>query len=272
MNGASRDALASARERLDTLLESSSVEPSAFAEELASVASLLDEEAPLRRVLTDPTTTGESKAELAGRLLTGKVSGAAIDLLSGMVRSRWSRGRDLPDVVEELSASAEIAAAERSGGLDAVEDELFRFGRIVSANPDLRAALSSRAAGADAKADLVRQLLGGRAHEATVRLVARLASTPRGRSLEGGLEAYSTLAAARRDRIVAVVTVAVPLTGEQKDRLGAALARLYGRRVALNVDIDQDVLGGLRVEIGDEVIDGTVSGRLQEARQQFDGS
>ena len=93
----------------------------------------------------------------------------------------------------------------------------------------------------------------------------RLVTRPRGRSLEAGLESLSKLAAARRDRMVAVVTSAVPLTDVQKQRLGAALAKIYGRQMHLNLDVDPEVLGGISVRVGDEVIDGTIAERLEEA-------
>ena len=100
----------------------------------------------LRRVLTDPAQAGEAKAELARRLLGGQVGGTAADLVAGMVRSRWSQSRDLVDALEELADTADLTAAQQAGTLDDVEDELFRFGRIVSSNTELRAALTDRAA------------------------------------------------------------------------------------------------------------------------------
>ncbi|WNM30284.1 F0F1 ATP synthase subunit delta [Streptomyces sp. Li-HN-5-11] len=271
MNGASRDALAAARERLEALTDTSSVDAASLAEQLAAITVLLDREVGLRRVLTDPVQPAQARADLAGRLLTGQVDGPAVDLVSGMVRSRWSRSRDLVDAVEELAATADLTAAQQANALDDVEDELFRFGRIVQSSAALRAALTDRAATVEAKTELLHRLLGGRAHPVTERLVVRLVTRPRGRSLEAGLEAMSRLAAARRDRAVAVVTSAVPLTDGQKQRLGAALAKLYGRQMHLNLDVDPAVLGGISVRVGDEVIDGTIAERLAEASRRMAG-
>ncbi|WKX72627.1 F0F1 ATP synthase subunit delta [Streptomyces sp. XD-27] len=271
MNGASREALASARERFDALTDNTAVDAVKLAEELAAVTALLDREVSLRRVLTDPAQAGEAKAELAGRLLGSQVGGETVDLVSGMVRSRWSRSRDLVDAIEELADSADLVAAQRTDALDDVEDELFRFSRIVSGSTELRAALTDRVAGDQAKAELLSRLLGGRANPVTERLVVRLVAHPRGRSLEAGLTALSKLAAERRDRMVAVVTSAVPLSDRQKQRLGAALAKLYGRQVHLNLDVDPAVLGGVVVRIGDEVINGTIADRLEEASRRMAG-
>lgn len=271
MIGASREALAAGRENLESLTDNTSVDAAKLAEELAAVTALLDREVSLRRVLTDPARSGQDKAQLVASLLSGQVSGETVDLVSGLVRSRWSGPRDLVDAVEELAAYAEVVAADKAGVLDDVEDELFRFGRVVAGSHELRAALTEPKADAAAKAGLVRKLLGGRANAGTVRLVTSLVTAPRGRSLEGGLETYSKLAASRRGRVVALVTSAIPLSDRQKDRLAAALAGLYGRQVHLNIDVDPAVQGGVRVQIGDEVIDGTVASRLEGARQGLEG-
>ncbi|MCX4819409.1 F0F1 ATP synthase subunit delta [Streptomyces sp. NBC_01142] len=271
MNGASREALAAARESLDALTDNTSVDAAKLAEELAAVTALLHREVSLRRVLTDPAQAGEAKAELAARLLGGQVGGETVDLVSGMVRSRWSQSRDLVDGIEELAAAADLTASQRAGALDDVEDELFRFGRIVASNTELRAALTDKSATASAKGELLRSLLGGRANPVTERLVVRLVTAPRGRSLEQGLESLSKLAAARRDRMVAVVVSAVPLTDQQKQRLGAGLARIYGRQMHLNLDVDPEVLGGISVRVGDEVINGTIADRLEEASRRMAG-
>ncbi len=269
MHGASREALAAARERLDALTDSTSVDAGSLADELAAVTALLHREVSLRRVLTDPAQSGEAKAELAQRLFGTQVSGQAVDLVAGMVRSRWSQSRDLVDALEELANTADLTAAQKRSRLDNVEDELFRFGRIVSSNTELRAALTNRSATTAAKGELLRGLLGGRAEQTTERLVTRLVTAPRGRSLETGLESLSKLAADRRDRMVAVVTSAVPLSDTQKQRLGAALAKVYGRPMHLNLDVDPEVLGGIRVQVGDEVINGSIADRLEDAGRRL---
>ncbi|MFP1626570.1 F0F1 ATP synthase subunit delta [Streptomyces sp. 5K101] len=271
MNGASREALAAAHESLDALTDNTSVDAAKLAGELAAVTALLDREVSLRRVLTDPAQAGEAKAELAGRVLGGQVGGETADLVKGMVRARWSQSRDLVDALEELANTADLTAAQQAGVLDNVEDELFRFGRILSSSTELRSALTSRSATAAAKGELLSGLLGGKAEQVTERLVVRLVTYPRGRSLEAGLESLSKLAAARRNRVVAVVTSAVPLTEAQKQRLGAGLARMYGREMHLNLEVDPEVLGGISVRVGDEVINGTIAERLDEAQRRIAG-
>lgn len=271
MNGASREALAAAHESLDALTDNTSVDVAKLAGELAAVTTLLDREVSLRRVLTDPAQAAEAKAELAGRIFAGQVGGETADLLKGMVRSRWSQSRDLVDSLEELANTADLTAAQQTGALDNVEDELFRFGRILSSSTELRSALTNRSATPAAKGELLRSLLGGKADPVTERLIVRLVTQPRGRSLESGLDSLSKLAAARRDRMVAVVTSAVPLSEAQKQRLGAGLARIYGRDMHLNLEVDPTVLGGITVRVGDEIINGTVAERLEEATRRMAG-
>lgn len=271
MNGASREAVAAAREQLNALTDNTSVDPTRLADELAAVTALLHREGTLRRALTDPAQPGEAKAGLVRRLFAGQLGGDSLDLVSGMVRSRWSQSRDLVDALEELADSADLIAAQRSGGLDDVEDELFRFSRILSGNNELRTALTDRVASVEAKAALLHTLLGGRARPVTERLVTRLVTAPRGRSLDNGIESLSKLAAARRNRMVAEVVSAVPLSDQQKARLGAALARIYGRQVHLNLDVDPTILGGVRVRIGDEIINGSIADRLDEAARRLAG-
>jgi F-type H+-transporting ATPase subunit delta len=271
MNGASREALAAARERLDALTDSTSVDAAQLADELAAVTALLDREVSLRRVLTDPAQAGEAKAELAQRLLGSQVSGSAVDLVAGMVRSRWSQSRDLVDALEELADTADLTAAQKSGTLDDVEDELFRFSRVVAADGELDRALTDRAVPAEHRGELVRNLLARKAAPSTVGLVEQAVTAPRGLSLAEALENFGKIAADWRSRLVATVTTAVPLGASERDRLAAALARQYGNEIHLNVVVDPQVIGGIRVEVGDELIDGSIAGRLDDARRRLAG-
>jgi F-type H+-transporting ATPase subunit delta len=270
MRGVSSESLAAGQDRLETLLASAGTDPAALGEDLFAVTDVLAANPALRRALTDPARDGEAKAALVQRLFAGRVSGAAIDVLAGLARSRWSQAGDLTDAVETYATSALLAAAERAGRLDTVEDELFRFARTVEGNQGLRDAFSQRTAGPERKAELVRSLLQGRAAPETVRLAVQAAAHPRGLRTAQVLEHHVEAAAERRRQVVAHVVAAAPLTTEQRARLEAALQRRYGR-VRLNVDVDPDVIGGLRVQVGSELVDGTVSVRLDEARRRLAG-
>ena len=186
-----------------------------------------------------------------------------------MVDSPWSSPRDLADATEQLGVLAAAAAAEGEGQLDDLEDELFRFGRIVSAEPGLRSALADPAPPADGKRELLDALLAGKVTPAALRLITQAVIYPRGRSLEASLDEYGRLVAAWRERLIAVVRVATGLTEDQRGRLAGALSHTYGHDVHLNVVVDPGVMGGMSVEIGDELIDGSVASRLAELRQRL---
>jgi F-type H+-transporting ATPase subunit delta len=267
MRGASRESLKQAQEALAALTAVPATDVTALSDDLAAIGALLDGDVSLRRLLTDPSREGAQRAELIASLLRGKVGEPAVELIAGTVRGRWSQPRDLADAVDVLATEAELALAERAGALDAVEDDLFRFGRILAAEPELASGLSERIP-ATQRTALVDSLLAGKANPSAVRLIRRLVAAPRGRSVLSGVEALSRITSERRERITALVTAAVPLTEAQRERLSGILARSYGREIRLNVELDQSLIGGLVIRIGDDIIDGSVAGRLAEAARR----
>jgi F-type H+-transporting ATPase subunit delta len=269
MRGLSRSSLAEVEERFNAVAGSADL--GTLADELFAIADLLDREHGLRRALSDPARPAEPKAATTRALLGGKVGESAIATAEAAVSARWSRAADLPDVLERLGVIAAAAEAEGASTIDEVEDELFRFGRIVAANPGLRRALSDPAAPGEGKRQLLSDLLGGRAAPTSLRLIAQVAVHPRGRSLETGLEEFGQLVAQQRQRFIAVVRSAVELSEEQRQRLATWLRTSYGRDVHLNVEVDPRVLGGFSVRIGDELIDTTIVGRIEEVRRRLAG-
>ena len=244
-----------------------SVDAARLADEVWSVAHVVDGNPTLRRNLADPSREGADKAALAERLLTGKVGVGAVQVVKAVVAQRWKEQGDLVSALERLGVEAVLTHAQRNNRLGQIEDELFRFTRIVESTPDLQAALSDRRAQPQARAALVDRLLSVKTAPETVRLAKQAVAGTRGRRFDRALAAYLEQATARQDAVTATVTTAVPLSGEQLDRLVAVLSRQYGRQVHANVVIDEDVVGGIKVEIGEEVLDGTVSTRLTTARR-----
>ena len=268
MLGASRAALAHSVEAFEATPAERSGEVS---EGLYAVAALLDREPSLRRAFTDPASSPDSRRGLAQALLGRQLAAAPLAVLSDLVAQRWSSPADLRAAVEVLAADAALRAAEHDGVLDDVEDELFRFARLLEREPALRAALTDPGLPDDRKSALLRDLLGERARPQTLRLVEIAVTRSRGRSVETALDELADLAAQRRSRFVAQVRVARPLEPQQEARLAAGLERLYGRRVQLQVDVDPAVLGGISVRIGDEVLDGTVQRNLEAVRRSLTG-
>jgi F-type H+-transporting ATPase subunit delta len=270
MRGSSRAAGLAGSKALDAAL-AGGVDRAALGDELLAFTGIIDGSATLRRALADPSRDASQKQALAESLLTGKVSPEAVVIVKNLVGQRWSTERDLSDTLEDLGVEAILAGAETSGRIDRVEDELFRFERTVAGNPQLRDALTNRVPPGTAKAELVSSLLEGKAAAESVRLARQAVLAPRGRRLDRTLEHYLALAAKRREQLTAVVTVASDLNAQQSERLAAALERIYGKPVLLQVVLDPHVLGGIRVQVGDEVVDGTVLRRLDEARRRLTG-
>ena len=271
MQGPSRVALAAGQDRLEMLLNSVGTDAARLAEDLFGVTDLVASNAALRRALTESSRTAETRAALAARLLEGKVSGPAQDLVSGLVRSQWSDSSDLTEALEGLAVTAALFGAERAERLDRVEDELFRFSRTVAGDVSLRDAFAIRTPGSDRKGQLVHELLAGKVAPETLRLAVQAVTSPRGRRVEQVLEKFLEAAAARRRQLVADVVAAAPLTEGQRARLSTALRRLYGRDIRINLDIDPDVMGGLRIMVAGELIDSTVLSRLNTARRTIAG-
>ncbi len=273
MQGASRHALAAVQGRLAGLSDGlpDAAGMTSVAEGLFAVVRLLDQGGTLRRTLADPTTPGAAKEGLLDALLAGQLEPLPLTVLKDIVAQRWSRPRDLVDAVEVLAVQAIFLVAQAEGSLDDVEDELFRFARILNREPALRLALTDKAVSQEPKTALLAGLLGPRAKAATLRLVEALVANPRGRTLEDGLEDFAALAAELRQRLLAQVTSAVPLTEDQQTRLSAALAQSLGREVALQLEVDPSVLAGLVIRVGDEVIDASTLGRLNDARRRLAG-
>jgi F-type H+-transporting ATPase subunit delta len=242
---------------------------STASDQLYAFADLLGREVGLRRALADPGLAETARRGLLDRLVASQLDEIALELLRDAVSARWSRPADLMMATSELAAEALLASEQAAGALDEVEDELFRFARIVDRTPRLSLALSDKGLPAERKIGLLERLLEGRVRPASRRLIERVVLNPRGRGVGREIEALAELASRRRERAIAVVTVARPIDQAQADRLRAAIARAFGTEVILQVVIDPAVLGGVSVRVGDEIVDGTVLRRLAEAKRQL---
>lgn len=273
MDPVNRQSYAAAVERLDALATGGRPVPMAgVADDILATARLLTGEPRLRRALADPGRPGSDRADLLGTLLAGKVADDAADLLRVLVSGHWSSSVELLNATERLGVEALLASAESAGELADVEDELFRFGQIVDGSPSLAAALGTSTIEPAVRAELVADLLRGRARPATIRLIRVALEGLGGRNFASSLTRLVELAADRRDHSVAYVTVAVALTDADADRLAASLSRLTGREVAIKVSVDPTILGGMSVRIGADLFDGTIVRRLQKARADLAGT
>jgi F-type H+-transporting ATPase subunit delta len=266
MLGASRESLAQVRQELPTIAGAD-----AFASDLLAIAGLLGRETGLRDAISDPGSAAAARSALVGEVFQGKVSAGALELVQRVVGLRWSSARDLVDALAVLGADAALIGAETTGRIDTVQDEIFRFGRSVAGSGELQLALGDPAASADSRAAIVATLLDGRSEPETLLLIEDAVRNPRGRRIDQAIDELVEQAAVRRQQLLAEVRAAVALSAEQSDRLAAALQRIYGQPVQIQAVVDPSVVGGVSVQIGDEVIDGTTTHRLQQARRQLLG-
>ena len=264
-----RGASAEARAELATKLGTSGTleDTAMLGDQLLAVAGVLSSEPALRRVLTDASIEGEAKAGLAGNVFADKIGDRALDLVKVAVRQRWTSTRDLAGVLEELGIQALVRSAGAQG--TKVSDELFAVAQLIDANPDLRGALSDPARSHDDKTGLLESMLDGKVLPATLRLVSQAVRSdgPVGRALES----IQHVAADVQDELLAVVHTARPLGTTEITRLTQALGKAYDTTVHLHVVEDPSLIGGLRVEIGDDVIDGSVVSKLDNARRRIAG-
>lgn len=265
MLGSSRESLGACSTALDARRQAPDFD--ALAGQLYAVAAVLDDNSQLRSTLADSGQLSTVRQSLIRDVLGGKVSDLTLDVVADAVDRRWSQDIDLVIALERLAAQAAFTVAEGNGTLDATEEEMFRFGRAVDASAELQMALNDPAQTPATKAAIVRDLLSGRATAATQQVLEATVGRPHGQRLDSAIDSLCELAARQRDRVVAEIRVAAPLTDEQSRRLVSALSTVSGRTVRLNVAIDPTVMGGVHVTIGDEVIDGTVASRLEQARR-----
>ena len=263
MGSATREAL----QKAQGALASAQGVTLATGEQLLSAERAIESSTQLRAVLSDPSIPGSEKSGLIAGIFSS-LDPAAASVLATIVESRWSSPSDLLEGVETVGIRAiALSAGDASG----IEGELFAFGRAVSSSADLELAVGSKLGDAAGKVALVDSLLGGKASPSTVAIVRHLVQSPRGRRIGELLAQAAGTVADAAGALVATVTAASTPTDAQLERLQASLAARYGSAPRLNLIIDPDLIGGLRVQLGDDVIDGSVASRLSDLRLQLAG-
>ena len=268
LRSASRDAQAALIEKFDSVSSGLSGDAlSTLSDELASVAKLFVAEPILARHLAEASGEIDAKKQLLQRLLAGKVGDTTLDVLNTAASVRWSLTSDLVDAVEHIARLSLLTRAERENQADEVEEQLFRFSRILDAQPQLTTLLGDYSKPAQGRVDLVRKVMSQNngANATATALLAQTVDLLRGERADEAVLGLARLAVARRGEIVAQVSAATDLSDSQRSRLNQLLARIYNHPVSVQLNIDPDVLGGLSVAVGDEVIDGTLSSRLAAA-------
>ncbi len=269
LRAASRDALAEVVKACESVADGADAATlTALGENLPAVAKFLVDEPALNKSLAQATGNPTAKVQLAERLFDGKVDAATLGLLKTAVSQRWSTSANLIDAVEHLARLALLARAERAGQAEEVEDQLFRFGRVLDTEAQFSRLLSDHMVPTEHRVNLLKQVLdsGGGVNATTAALLLQTVELLRGEPADVAVSELAELAVARRGEVVAEVAAAAELSGEQTARLTELLSRIYGHPVSIQLNVDPAVLGGLLITVGDEVIDGSISSRLDAAR------
>jgi F-type H+-transporting ATPase subunit delta len=234
----------------------------ATGEQLLSAALTVEGSPHLRSALADDAADPADRTSIV-RALFGKSTKPAQAVLESLVTGRWSTPDDLVGGIEQLGIRALAASAPRP---KSITDELFAFSTAVSSNADLELALGSKLGAVEGRLSLVTRLLDGKVSKQTLAILSALIAQPRGRRIAELVRYATTIVAEQSGSTIATITVAKPLESAQIARLEKALAAQHGGSIRINEMVDPSILGGMRVQIGDEIIDGTVSNRITDLR------
>jgi F-type H+-transporting ATPase subunit delta len=270
LRAASREALATLVKKFDEVAAGLDAEGlSALAGDLTAVAKLLIAETALNKHLAEPKDDAAPAVRLLEKLLDGKVGAPALDVLKTAVSQRWSTESNLVDAVEHVARLALLVRADGENQSEDVEDQLFKFGRVLDSAPRLTTLLSDYTTPAKGRLELLAKVLQGGGNTVNKTAAALLSQTVellRGQRADEAVIDLAELAVVRRGEVVAHVDSAAELSDAQRSRLTDVLSRIYGHPVAIQQNVDPELLGGLLIAVGDEVIDGTVSSRLTAAK------
>jgi ATP synthase F0 subunit b/ATP synthase F1 delta subunit len=270
LRAASRESVAEMVRQLDGTVGDLDVNQlTTLANDLASAVKLLRRESLLARHLSDPSSDTGARVQLVERLLSGKVSDPALEVLKTAASQRWSSTSDLVYGIKHIASVALLVRAEREGQIEDVEDQLFRFSRILDAEPRLITLLSEYSAPVDGRIALLTNILHGRASRNAADLLRQTIELLQGERADEAVRDLATLAVSRRGEVVAHVRTATELSEAQSNRLTEVLTRIYGHPVSIQLDVDPALIGGLTITVGDEVIDGSLSSKLKSAESRL---
>ena len=246
-------------------------ELSTLADELTAVDKLLLREPILARHLAEATGETAAKQQMLQKLLGTRVGANALEVLNTAVSVRWSKTGDLVEAIEHVARLALLTRADRENQAEEVAEQLFRFGRILDSQPRLASLLGDYAQSGDQRVALLRSVLSQATgtNSTASALLAQTVELLRGDRADEAVGELAELAVAHRGEVVAEVGAAAELSGAQRRRLTEVLTRIYHHPVSVQLTVDPDLLGGLVVAVGDEVIDGTLSSRLAAAETKL---
>ena len=270
MKGTSQHAHDAVLRAFDPVASAAGKDGAILASQLFAVVDALDGSGSLIRALTDPSRPADDKATLVEQLFAS-FDDRVRSVVADFARARWSDAEDLSESIEDAGSLALLAHAEAEGTLQQVEEELFRVERELMAHQSLLTALGDRSTPAADRVAVLRDVLGSKVGPNTLALLERKVAAPRSTRVLRAVRELVQAAAKRRERLVARVTAAVELSAAQRTRLAALLTEAYGHEIQVNVAVEPEVLGGIKVQVGSEVVDGTIVSRVADARRRLVG-
>lgn len=269
MRGTSAQSFQTVRDSVRGLLAASDIDSRRVADELFSVAELIDSTNRLVRVLSDIGQSEDSRADIVARLLGDRVAPVTKEIVTGLVRQRWSQQDDLLEAITRVGVDCVLLQAQAEDKLDSVEQQLFQVSHLISENATLANRLNAVRETPEDRVRVVNTLLSEKVDADTLLLVSEAAKRPGEVKVGQRVRDFAELAASLRGRTLAVVYSAIPLTEAQQQRLTEILQKMYGNAVQLNLLIDPEVVGGLRISVGDDLFDATILRRLDDSRRRL---
>ncbi|WP_300768394.1 F0F1 ATP synthase subunit delta [uncultured Bifidobacterium sp.] len=266
---ASRIADRTSRDSLAPRLRNAGDDAWRIGNELFTVTDLLDGSTHVERALTDPSRSLDDKKRLLSTLLGDRAHPLTMEILTDLAARRWSRSGDIANAVEDFGVDAMMYAADSAGSTLTVSVQLAELHSALLNLPVVRARLYDEKVPSQTRIQLLHTVLGGNNLDPiTMRLAERATENLRNRRYLATIQWLINKFSRHMGESMVTVTTATPLTPDQIDRLSRAYSARLGRAVHINSVVDATVLGGMRIQVGDEVTDNTVVAQLQLLRRR----
>lgn len=237
--------------------------------ELFTITKVLDDSIQLERALTDPSRSVADKVAVLTELLGDNVHPMTMEIMTDLVSRHWSRARDIANAVEDFGVDAMMYYADATGATLQVSVELSELHSALLNLPVVRAKLYDYQATSEARVKLFREVFSGKTlNKVTMRLAEHATCNLRRRRYLETIQWMINKLSRHMGESMVTVTTATPLKKEQIKRLVEVYSAKVGRQVHINSVVDPTVLGGMRIQVGDEVTDNTVVAQLQNLHRK----
>ena len=237
--------------------------------ELFTVTKVLDDSIQLERALTDPSRPVADKVAVLKELLGDNAHPMTMEIMTDLVSRRWSRARDIANAVEDFGVDAMMYYADATDATLQVSIELSELHSALLNLPVVLAKLYDYQATSEARVKLFREVFSGKTlNKVTMRLAEHATCNLRRRRYLETIQWLINKFSRHMGESMVTVTTATPLKKEQIKRLVEVYSAKVGRQVHINSVVDPTVLGGMRIQVGDEVTDNTVVAQLQNLHRK----